>query len=110
MPELRDVTDQSFAADVLASKSPVLVDFWGDHCPACRQISPILQALAADYAGRLTIVKMHAADNPSTSSKLGVRAMPTVLAFKDGKVVGQLVGARPKAAFVEMIERAIGVA
>jgi thioredoxin 1 len=110
MPELRDVTDQSFAADVLASKAPVLVDFWGDHCPACRQISPILKTLADEYAGRVAIVKMHAAENPSTSSKLGVRAMPTVLAFKDGKVVGQLVGARPKAAFVEMIERAIGAA
>ena len=110
MPELRDVTDQSFAADVLASKSPVLVDFWGDHCPACRQISPILNALAADYAGRVAIVKMHAAENPASASRYAVRAMPTVLAFKDGKVVGQLVGARPKAAFVEMIERAIGAA
>lgn len=107
MPELRDVTDQTFAAEVLASATPVLVDFWGDHCPACRQISPLLSQLAAEYAGRLAIVKMHAAENPSTAGKLGVRAMPTILAFKGGKVVGQLVGARPKGAFVEMIERAL---
>ena len=110
MAELHDVTDQTFPEKVLASTTPVLVDFWGDHCPACRQISPILKQLATDYAGRLRIVKMHAADNPASASKFGVRAMPTVLAFKDGKVVGQLVGARPKAAFVEMIERAIGAA
>jgi thioredoxin 1 len=110
MAELRDVTDASFAKDVLASATPVLVDFWGDHCPACRQISPILQQLAGDYAGRVAIVKMHAAENPGTASKLGVRAMPTILAFAKGKVVGQLVGARPKAAFVEMIERALAAA
>ncbi len=110
MAELRDVTDASFAQEVLASTTPVLVDFWGDHCPACRQISPILQQLAGEYAGRLTIVKMLAADNPSTSTKLGVRAMPTILAFAKGKVVGQLVGARPKAAFTELIERAIQAA
>jgi thioredoxin 1 len=105
--ELRDVTDQSFASEVLASETPALVDFWGDHCPACRQISPILKQLAADYAGRLRIVKMHATENPATASRFGVRAMPTVLAFASGRVVGQLVGARPKAAFVELIDRAL---
>jgi thioredoxin 1 len=110
MAELRDVTDQSFDQDVLASATPVLVDFWGDHCPACRQISPILQQLAGEYKGRLAIVKMHAAENPKTSAKLGVRAMPTILAFKNGKVVGQLVGARPKKAFTELIERALQAA
>jgi thioredoxin 1 len=105
--ELGDVTDGSFASDVLASELPALVDFWGDHCPACRQISPILKQLAADYAGRLRIVKMHAAENPATANRFGVRAMPTVLAFSRGRVVGQLVGARPKAAFVELIDRAL---
>jgi len=110
MAEIRDVTDQGFAQDVLASAMPVLVDFWGDHCPACRQIAPILQQLAGEYAGRLSIVKMHAADNPSTAAKLGVRAMPTILAFAKGEVVGQLVGARPKAAFTDLIERALKAA
>ena len=110
MAELHDVTDRTFSQHVLAAPTPVLVDFWGDHCPACRQISPILQQLAGEYAGRLTIVKMLAADNPSTSTKLGVRAMPTLLAFAKGRVVGQLVGARPKAAFTELIERAIQAA
>ena len=105
MAELHDVTDQSFSREVLESELPVLVDFWGDHCPACRQISPILSQLASEYAGRLRIVKLHAAENAATSARYGVMAMPTVLAFSRGRVVGQLVGARPKAAFVEVIGR-----
>lgn len=99
------MTDQSFPHEVLESPLPVLVDFWGDHCPACRQISPILSDLASEYQGRLRIVKLHAAENAVTSARYGVRAMPTVLAFSRGEVVGQLVGARPKTAFVEMIGR-----
>ena len=105
--ELHDVTDQNFGSEVIASQTPALVDFWGDHCPACRQISPILKQLAAEYQGRLRIVKMHAAENPATAARFGVRAMPTVLAFSQGRVVGQLVGARPKSAFVELIDRAL---
>jgi thioredoxin 1 len=85
MPELRDVTDQSFDQDVLASSTPVLVDFWGDHCPACRQISPILQQLAGEYAGRLAIVKMHAAENPRTSAKMGDADDPRVQGREGGR-------------------------
>jgi thioredoxin 1 len=90
---------------VAGSGLPALVDFWGDHCPACRQISPILRELADEYAGRLRVVKVHAAENPVLSAQYGVRAMPTVLGFAGGRVVGQLVGARPKQAFVELVER-----
>jgi thioredoxin len=105
--ELLDVTDVSFDADVLGSSLPVLVDFWGDHCAACRQISPTLRDLAAEYDGRVRIVKLHAAENPATSARFAVRSMPTVLAFTGGQVVGQLVGARPKSAFVELIDRVL---
>ena len=108
MSELRDVTDESFSRDVLAAPTPVLVDFWGDHCPACIQIAPVLKQLAVEYDGRVSIVKVHAAENPGTASRLGIRAMPTVLAFAKGRVVGQLVGARRRADFAELIERAIG--
>jgi len=107
MSELNDVNDGTFAKEVLQSSVPVLVDFWGDHCPACRQISPILRDLATEYEGRLRVFKVHAADNPSTAAKYGIRAMPTVLLFSGGEVVGQLVGARPKAAFVEAIARVV---
>jgi thioredoxin 1 len=108
MSELRDVTDETFAREVLHSDLPTLVDFWGDHCPACRQISPTLRDLALEYEGRLQILKLHAAENPSTTAKYGVRSMPTVLAFSRGEVVGQLVGARPRSAFVEVIDRLLG--
>jgi thioredoxin 1 len=103
MAEIRDVTDESFEREVLRSETPVLVDFWGDHCPACRQISPILRELAQETAGALKIVKMHAAENVATSSRFGIRSMPTVLLFAQGSVRGQLVGARPKAAFLELL-------
>jgi thioredoxin 1 len=103
--EIQDVTDQSFATEVGESRLPALVDFWGDHCPACRQIAPILREIADEYAGRVRVVKIHAAENPGTSARYGVRAMPTVLGFAAGRVVGQLVGARPKKAFAELVER-----
>lgn len=105
MAEIPDVTDQTFAAEVAGSSVPALVDFWGDHCPACRQISPILRELAEEYAGRVRVVKVHAAENPRVAAQYGVRAMPTVLGIAGGRVVGQLVGARSKAAFVELVER-----
>jgi thioredoxin 1 len=107
LAELLDVTDATFGREVLESRLPVLVDFWGDHCPACRQISPVLRDLAAAYEGRLRVLKVHAAENPASSARFGVRAMPTVLLFSGGQVVGQLVGARPRAAFVDAIERVL---
>jgi thioredoxin 1 len=105
--ELHDVTDRSFELEVLHSEVPALVDFWGEHCPAGRQISPILRELAGEYAGRVKVVKIHAAENPATTAQYGVRAMPTVLAFAGGSVVGQLVGARPKGDFVALADRAL---
>ena len=105
MAELHDITDSTFEGEILQPGILALVDFWGDHCPACRQISPILKDLAEGHAGRVKIVKMHAAENMATSARYGIRAMPTVLAFRDGEVQGQLVGARKKADFEELIDR-----
>lgn len=107
MAEIRDVTDESFEREVLRSEAPVLVDFWGDQCPACRQISPILRELAEETAGDVKIVKVHAAENVATSARFGVRAMPTVLLFSGGAVRGQLVGARPKSAFLDLIAQVL---
>jgi thioredoxin 1 len=106
MSGIADVTDDSFDREVLQSDLPVLVDFWGDHCPACRQISPILRELAEEQRDSLKVVKVHAVENPAISSRYGVRAMPTVLLIAGGTVCGQLVGARPKSAFVKLIEQA----
>jgi thioredoxin 1 len=108
MAELHDVTDANFDAEILQPGTLALVDFWGDHCPACRQISPILKQLAEDYDGRVKVVKLHAAENAQTSARFGVRAMPTVLAFRDGEVRGQLVGARKKGDFEELIAGMLG--
>jgi thioredoxin 1 len=106
MTELPDVTDESFQREVLESELPVLVDFWGDHCPACRQISPILSQLADEHSGEFKVVKLHAAENSATSGRFGIRAMPTVLVFRDGDVRGQLVGAQPRSAFLELVAQA----
>lgn len=103
---IHEVGTDSFDREVLQSEVPVLVDFWGDHCPACRQIAPILDELARERSESLKVVKVHAADNAAISARYGVRSMPTVLVFDRGVVRGQLMGARPKSAFVELIERA----
>ncbi len=106
MAEIVDVTDESFDREVLQSERPVLVDFWGDHCAACRQISPILAEIAEERSASVKIVKIHAAENATTSARFGIRAMPTVLSFAGGVVSGQLVGARSKADFIELVENA----
>jgi thioredoxin 1 len=106
MAEIQDVTDETFTREVMENDLPVLVDFWGDHCPACRRISPILSELADERSDSLKIVKIHAADNASTSAQFGVRAMPTVLVFNGGTVRGQLVGARSKSDFAELVDQA----
>ena len=105
MSDVHEVTDATFASEVLDHPLPAIVDFWGDHCPACTQIAPILEELAQTYVGRVRVLKMHAAENPLTAGRYGVRAMPTVLGFSGSEVLGQLVGARPRAAFAELAER-----
>jgi len=105
MSSISIVDDTSFQAEVVEHALPALVDFWGDHCPACVQISPVLEQVAQAYDGRVRVIKIHAADNPATSARYGVRAMPTVLAFRAGEVMGQLVGARPKADFTALADR-----
>ena len=105
MSQILSVDDASFEAEVAQHALPALVDFWGDHCPACIQISPILAAVAAAYDGRVRVIKIHAAENPATSARYGIRAMPTILAFRGDQVVGQLVGARPKSDFTELADR-----
>jgi thioredoxin 1 len=107
MAELHDVNDASFDEAVVRAALPVLVDFWGENCPSCRAISPILRELAAEFAGRVQILKLHTGENSLAMARYRVMALPTVLAFAKGRVVGQLTGARPKAAFRELVERAL---
>jgi thioredoxin 1 len=108
MAELAEVTDQTFEAEILKSDLPVVIDFWAEWCAPCRQIAPIIKELAAEYGDRVKIVKMDIDANPSTPGQYGIRAIPTILAFKGGQVVHQLQGARPKADFDTMIKELIG--
>lgn len=101
------VTDETFETDVLKSGAPVLVDFWAEWCGPCRSIAPSLEDLAKEYEGKLEIVKVNIDENPMTPSQFGVRGIPTLLIFKDGKVAAQQVGAAPKSALKAWIEKSL---
>jgi len=105
MAEVAEVTDQSFDAEVLRSPVPVVIDFWAEWFAPCRAIAPIVKELAVQYAGKVKVVKMDVDANPQTPAMYGIRAIPTLLAFKGGSVVEQMQGARPKAALEDMLKK-----
>ena len=108
MADVLNVTDLTFEAEVLKSDKPVVIDFWAEWCAPCRQIAPIIKELAAEHGDQVKIVKMDIDSSPNTPGQYGVRAIPTILAFKDGQVVQQLQGARPKRDFDEMVAGLLG--
>jgi thioredoxin 1 len=91
------LNDQDFRREVLEAEGPVLVDFTATWCAPCRALTPALEALASEYKGRVKVTKLDVDDNQETPQQYGIRSMPTLLFFKQGKVVGQIVGAVPKA-------------
>ena len=91
-----EITDQSFEQDVKSSSQPVLVDFWADWCMPCKMIAPIVEELAGEYEGRMNFAKMDIDSNPETPAEFGIRSIPTLLIFKDGVAVDQIIGAVPK--------------
>ena len=103
-----EVTDGNFEESVLKSTQPVLVDFWAEWCGPCRMIAPTVEALAADYDGRVTVGKMNVDDNPATPGQYGVRSIPTLLLFKDGQVVESVVGLADKARLQSVIDPHVG--
>jgi len=104
---LVEFTDANFEAEVLKSELPVLVDFWAPWCGPCRMIAPSVEALAAEYAGKAKIGKLNTDENEDVSAKFGIRSIPTLLIFKNGEVVNQLVGALPKEKIAEQLNRAL---
>jgi thioredoxin 1 len=108
MATVKDVTDATFDQDVLKSSKPVLVDFWAPWCGPCRMVSPLVEELASDFAGKVSFYKLNTDENPLTSTNFGIRSIPTLIVFKGGQQVGQIIGFRPKAELKKQLESAIG--
>ena len=101
------VTDATFADEVLASDVPVLVDFWAEWCPPCHRLAPILDELAAEYAGRVRILTLDVDANPATTRAYGVLSMPTLSMFREGELVSQSIGLQPRARLRAQIDDAL---
>jgi len=99
------VSDDSFDGDVIKAPKPTLVDFWAPWCAPCRAIAPMVEELATSYAGKVEMRKMNIDDHPQAAGRYGVRAIPTLLLFKNGQVVDQIVGAVPRQKLVEMLDK-----
>jgi thioredoxin 1 len=101
------VTDTTFETDVLKATGPVLVDFWAEWCGPCRAISPALEEIAGELAGKLTIAKVNIDENPKTPNDYGVRGIPTLILFKNGKPAATQVGALPRSRLKEWVSSSI---
>jgi len=102
------LTDATFEAEVVKSDKPVLVDFWAPWCGPCRMIGPVIDQLAAEYAGRVKVCKLNTDEAQDTASKYQISAIPTILLFKDGQVKHQLVGLQPKEELKKYLEELLG--
>ena len=107
MAKPQPVTDADFEATVLGSDQPVLVDFWADWCGPCKMIAPVVDELAEEYEGRFAFAKLDVDANPQTAMQFGIRSIPALLLFKDGKVAENVVGAVPKAVLKKKIDKVL---
>ena len=105
-----EVSDSSFETDVLTSDRPVLVDFWAAWCAPCRMLAPTVEAVAEKYASNARVVKLNVDDNPSVSQRYGIKGIPTLILFKNGKEEERVVGATSEAAISKMIDKHLSAA
>ncbi|MDD3472987.1 MAG: thioredoxin [Desulfomonilaceae bacterium] len=103
--KLLHVTDANFEEEILKSSTPALVDFWAAWCGPCRTVGPVVEELANEYGEKIKIAKLNVDDNKQTPSKYGVRGIPTLMLFKNGQVVDQIVGAVPKSKIKELLDK-----
>ena len=103
--KLREVTDNSFERDVLQSEKPVLVDFWAEWCGPCRMLTPTVEAIAEQYSDKAAVLKLNVDENPATAATYGIRGIPTLILFSEGKEVERVVGAISKESISRMIEK-----
>jgi len=103
--KLREVNDGSFEQDVLKSGKPVLVDFWAEWCAPCRMLTPTVEAVAEKFSETVTVVKLNVDDNPATAGQYGIKGIPTLILFREGKEVERVVGATSKESIARLIEK-----
>ena len=106
---VNEVSDSSFEKDVLGSGKPVLVDFWAEWCAPCRMLAPTVEAVAQQFSETANVVKLNVDDNPSTAQRYGIKGIPTLILFREGKEVERVVGATSKESITRMIDKYVSV-
>ena len=107
MSKPQNVSDNEWDNEVLSSETPALVDFWAPWCGPCRMVAPVVDELAEEYDGKVKFVKLNTDDNIGTASKYGIRSIPTIMVFKGGEAIEQVVGFRPKSELKKSLDKAL---